>query len=138
MTPDHEEYKQNSFEAYCKKILKHTAVDLQRQLKRLGEREVSLSGLPESELMKLSVTDNYFADEYAFSVLGESVGVSDYELGAALSALPADRREIVLMSYFFDMTDREIAERLNMARSTVSYRRISSLRLLKNILESED
>jgi hypothetical protein len=42
------------------------------------------------------------------------------------------------MSYFFDMTDREIAERLKPARRTVAYRRTSSLRLLKNLMESED
>jgi RNA polymerase sigma factor (sigma-70 family) len=86
----------------------------------------------------LTVTDRYFEDEYVFNVLGESVGVLDYELGEALNGLPADRREIVLMSYFFDMTDKEIAEHLNMARRTVAYRRTVILQELKNHMESED
>jgi RNA polymerase sigma factor (sigma-70 family) len=86
----------------------------------------------------LTATDKYFTGEYVFSVLGESVGVSDYELGEALSGLPADRREIVLMSCFFNMTDKEIAERLNIARRTVAYRRAGILQELKNHMESED
>jgi len=63
--------------------------------------------------------------------------VSDADLAEALNKLPADRRDIVLMSYFFDMTDKEIAERLNMARRTVAYRRTSTLKDLKKIMESE-
>ena len=59
-------------------------------------------------------------------------------MGEALTALPADRRDILLMSYFFDMPDREIAERLNIARRTVGKYRVKTLRELKKIMESED
>ena len=90
------------------------------------------------ELVALSVTDKYFVDEYSFPVIGESIGVTDSELAEALNALSADRRDIVLMSYFFDMTDREIADRLNMARRTVAYQRASSLQELKKLMQSEE
>ena len=90
------------------------------------------------ELAQLAVEDKYFADEYVFTVLGESVGVADTDLAEALTALPADRREIVLLKYFFDLTDEEIAEKLNMARSTVAYKRTSTLKELKKIMESEE
>ena len=135
---NHEEHIQHSFDSYCKKVLKRKALDIHRQAKRRSKREVNFSDMSPQELSSLSVTDEYFADEYIFTVLGESVGVSDCDLAEALNALPADRREIVLMSYFFDMTDREIAEKLNMARRTVAYRRTSSLQKLKNLLESEE
>jgi DNA-directed RNA polymerase specialized sigma24 family protein len=138
MNPNHEEHIRHSFDAYCKKVLKRTAINLQRQIKRLGEREITFTALPAGEMAKLSVTDKYFAGEYIFNLFGESIGVTDYALGEALNALPADRREIVLMSYFFDMTDKEIAARLNMARSTVAYQRTSTLKELKKLLESEE
>ena len=89
------------------------------------------------ELSELVATDKYFMDEFVFSVLGESVGIADSDLAEALYVLPADKRDIVLMSYFFEMSDREIAERLNMARRTVAHQRTSILKQLKNILESE-
>ena len=135
---NHEEHIRHSFEIYCKRILKRDAIDLQRAISRRGKREVTFSDLSAVELAELAVTDKYFSDEYVFSVLGESVGVSDDGLAAALNALPADRREIVLMSFFFDMTDKEIAERLNKARSTIAYQRTSSLRELKKLMESEE
>jgi RNA polymerase sigma factor (sigma-70 family) len=135
---EHEEHIRHSFDSYCKKVLKRKALDRHRETKRRGEREVTFSDLSARDLAKLTVTDEYFTDEYVFSVLGASVGVSDCELAEALRELPTSKRDIVLMSYFFDMTDKEIAERLNMARRTVAYRRAATLRELKKHMESED
>jgi len=139
MTPrNYEDHKRHTFDSYCKKVLKRKALDIHREVKRRSKREVTFSDMSVKELSALSVTDKYFADEHIFSVLGESVGVSNADLAQALNELPADRREIVLMSFFFDMTDREIAERLNMARRTVAKHRTSTLRELKKLLESEE
>jgi len=135
---NHKEHIEHTFDSFCKKCLKRNALDLHRTIKRRGEREATFSELSASELSELAVTDEYITDKHLFDVLGESVGVSDDSLAEALTALPADRREIVLMSYFFDMTDREIAARLKLAHSTVAHRRASSLRKLKKIMESED
>ena len=138
MNPKHEEHIQHSFDAYCKSVLKRTARECYGEIKRRGEREIAFSALSARELAALAVEDEYFKDAYIFCVLGESVGVTDCDLAGALTALPADRREIVLMSYFFDMTDREIAERLNMARRTVAHKRTSTLKALKKYMESEE
>jgi len=134
---NHQDVIRENFDSLCKKVLKTKAIDLHRQLTRRSMRESVFSELPERELAKLAVTDRYFTNEFVFSVLGESVAVADFELGEALNTLPADRREIVLMSYFFDMTDKEIAEKLNMARRTVAYQRASTLKELRKIMESE-
>jgi len=134
----HETFVQQTFDSFCKKVLKYSARDYRREMKRLQERETPFSQLSARELSGLAVYDEYFKDAYAFDVLGLTVNVSDCELAEALNELPAQQREIVLMSYFFDMTDREIAERLNMARRTVAYKRTSTLRELKNLLESEE
>ena len=135
---NHEEHIQHSFDSYCKKILKGKAIDIHRERKRRSKREITFSDMSVQELAALSVEDEYFTDEFVFNILGESVAVADVDLAEALNALPADKRDIVLMSYFFDMTDREIAEQLNMARRTVAHQRTSTLRKLKNILESEE
>ena len=135
---NYEERIRHSFDSYCKKVVKQKAIDLQRQLARLNENEIVFSAMSTRELAKLAVNDEYFTDEFVFAVLGESIGVSDAELGEALNTIPADRRDIVLLSYFFDMTDKEIAETLNMARRTVAHRRTSTLRELKKLMESEE
>jgi len=135
---NHEEHIEHSFDSYCKRCLKRNALDLQRKDRQRREREVTISELSVSELAGLAAADEYFTDEYVFDILGESVGVKDCELGEALTALPADRRDIILMSYFFDMTDKEIAEHLKMARRTVAYKRTSTISELKKIMESEE
>ena len=49
--------------------------------------------------------------------------------------LPQEKRQAVLLYYFFNMTDVEIAEAMKIPRSTVQYRRTSSFELLKRYLE---
>ena len=135
---DQEEHIRHTFDSYCKKVLRYKARTCYSKMQAQAEREITFSALSSQELAELATTDEYFTDEYVFSVLGESVGVTDCDLAEALSELPADRREIVLMSFFFDMTDKEIADKLNMARRTVAYRRTSTLKELKKLMESEE
>ena len=116
----------------------HTARTHYDKLRKRGDGVTVFSELSYQEQSKLASTDNYFADEYTFKVLGENVGVSDYDLADALNELPSDKLEIILLAYFLDMTDKEIANLLNMARRTVAYRRKRTLQDLKRHLESED
>ena len=44
----------------------------------------------------------------------------------------------ILLSYFLDMSDAEIANVLNMVRRSVAYRRTSTLKLLKNLMGGEN
>ena len=130
-----EEHIQHQFDSDCKKTLKLTARDCCRRIKRRGEREITLSELSEQDLAKLAVTDEYFKDVYTFNVLGYEIAVSDELIAEALQTLPADRRDIILLSYFLDMNDREIAQRLNLVQRTVNYRRTSTLQELKKYME---
>ena len=56
-------------------------------------------------------------------------------LAEAMRSLPEEKRQAVLLYYFFSMTDTEIAELMKVPRSTVQYRRSSSFDLLKRYLE---
>ena len=78
--------------------------------------------------------DTYFAEEHhIFNVMGNDILVRDEKIAEALNSLPENRRDIILLAYFLDMNDREIAERLNLICSTVQYRRTSTLRKLKKL-----
>jgi DNA-directed RNA polymerase specialized sigma24 family protein len=135
---DLREHTRHSFDSYCKKITKHGAFDRYRIIRRRKASEVPFSELTENETASLATKDRYFTDEYAFDILGERVGVSDGELAEALRELPAGSRAIVLMSYFFDMKDREIAVWLRVARRTVAHYRALALKEMRDYLESED
>lgn len=134
----HEEHKKHTFGSYCKKILKNEAINIQRQLKRQRELEISFSDLSEQDMSQLSITDDYMIDHDLFHVLEYDIGIKDELLGEALSNLTDEKRNIILLSYFLDMTDREIAEALQLVRSTIQYKRKTALKELKRRLEEKD
>ena len=137
MEKNHEVLAQQTFDSFCKKILKYAARDYYAEVKRLLRREVPFSVLSAQALAALYAMDEYFVDVFMFTLLGESIGISDSRLAEALCGLAADRRDIVLMSYFFDMSDKDIAERMNVVRRTVAYRRARALLELKRMIGSE-
>lgn len=53
------------------------------------------------------------------------------------NALPERKRDIILLSYFLDMSDAEIAELLNVVRTTVFRHRKSALAKIKQYLEGK-
>ena len=131
----HEIHKQHTFDCYCKRILKNEACNIYKEYSRRRMKEISLEELSEQELQTLGVLDEYFADQHVFDILDGKVSVKDERLAKALQSLSDRKRDIVLLSYFLDMTDREIAEKMNMLRRTVQYHSKNSLKELKKRLE---
>ncbi|MBR3807894.1 MAG: hypothetical protein IKJ15_05935 [Lachnospiraceae bacterium] len=63
------------------------------------------------------------------------VEVKDELIGEALKCLAEKKRNVILLSFFMDMTNTEIPKHMNLVRSTIHHHRISSLQALKKILE---
>jgi len=89
------------------------------------------------ELSQIAVEDRYFQDDHIFEVLGVPVVVTGDVLAEILAQLPEGKRDIILLSFFLEMTDREIAEYLHIVHQTVSKRRIGILKELRKTLEKE-
>ena len=126
---------QRQFDCFCKKVLREEARDYIRSIKRLAEKETSFSDLSEAQAAELSCLDDYPSNLSIFVVRGQIITVRDDRLATAIAALSTDRQEIILLSYFLDMPDREIAERLDMVRSTVQYKRKNALKEIKKKME---
>jgi RNA polymerase sigma factor (sigma-70 family) len=135
LIPHDEKKVQQAFDSFCKKVLKYTARELYREQQRREKQEVPFSELSDSEFSTLATFDTYGTTETVFDVDGDEIVVNDGDLAEALKKLPKERRDIMLLSYFTDKTDYEIAERFDLLRRTVTYRRTSSLRQLKEIME---
>ena len=127
-----------AFDCFCKKVLRNEARDYQDALARKRNREISFSDLPVEVMEQLSVCDIYFVEDKTFGVLDYAVYIDNDDLAQAIAALPLDKRDIILLSYFLDMSDAEIANVLNMVRRSVAYRRTSTLKLLKNLMGGEN
>ncbi len=125
-----------AFNSFCKRALECEASNARRDLHRQQKRLVTFSDLTPQEEDQLVTADRYFADDEAdktFFVAGKEISAK--LLADAMHSLPEEKREAVLLYYFFDMTDAEIATLRGLSRSTVQYRRTSSFELLKSYLE---
>lgn len=137
LTASQETVIQQQFDSFCKKILREEARDYIRSLKRHADHEVPFENLTEDQYICFSCSDDYPSDFSSFIVLGQIFYIRNQRLADAIATLPRDRQEIILLSYFWGMTDREIAQRLNMVRSTVQYKRKESLKAIKLEMEGE-
>ena len=139
MEPNRNEWqKRCTFNGFCKKVLKNEAIDSIRENRTKSKREVTFSDLSPQEENQLYTCDQYFVNDEAeksFFVAGKEITAK--QLADALHSLPEEKRQAVLLYYFFDMTDVEIAEMMKIPRSTVQFRRTSSFELLKRFLEEK-
>lgn len=137
MKDSYEQRVQNQFGSFCTRVLKNAAKDILKEYTRQRDREKSLDNLSPDEQAQTASYDKYFQDEYIFEVLGKKVIVVGDLLAASLAQLPDKKRDIILLSYFLGMTDREISEQLNVVRQVISRRRGSILKELREYLEKE-
>ena len=108
-----------------------------RSISRRLQHEIPFSDVSDLELNKAGVYDNYSCDYTVFNVLGMEVQVSDDQLSKTLKCLPERKRNIILLSYFMDMSDAEIGELMNVVRSTVYRHRTSTLEEIRKMMKEE-
>ena len=126
-----EQNKEHAFDAFCKRVVKNEAVNIQLEYSGQEQQEVVFSDLTPEERRQLQYIDTYAPERRVFRLFGMDMEISDGNLGRALDAVSKERRDIVLLA----LTDVEIAKRLGLNRSTVQYRRTSTLEQLRKIME---
>ena len=126
---------QEQFDSFCKKLLKNHARNYEKQLRRDRKRECYFEDVYKDPRLRRYFSFPPYEEAYIFRVKNTDVEVKDFHLGAALEKLDDNQRDIVLLSYFLEMTDKEIAEHLNLIRRTVSYSRGATLKQLRKFLE---
>jgi RNA polymerase sigma factor (sigma-70 family) len=123
------------FDSYCKKILKHAAIDYDRRINHISKHEISIDGIPENT-PDLFHKDEYFQKAVIYKLSsGGSITVKGDIIVQMINVLPLKKREIILLSYFTDMTDAEICAALDITRGILQYQRKTALEYLKKIFK---
>ena len=118
MTED-EAYKvhiQYTFNAFCKIVIRHAAIDKILNLRRRWEREVSLDYLMNEKFVQLAEPEQL--EEYLFTACGQTAVLYHAELAAALALLPEQTREEIFRYYFLRQPQRVIGVHIGRTRST--------------------
>lgn len=66
-----------------------------------------------------------------------TVRVKNQKIGEALSKLPKKNQDIILLSFFLDMSEADIARYMKLGQSTVHYHKANSLKKLKKLMEEK-
>lgn len=134
---DNEKRISNQFGGFCTRVLKNEARKIHNEYIKQRKQEVSFDELTPGQLIELSANDKYFCDEHIFNVLDKEIVVVGNILAEALKQLPDIKRDVILLSYFAGLSDTEIGKLLNTIQQTVSKRRISTLKLLRDYFAKE-
>ena len=131
-------YQEQTFDAYCKRVIKNTAIDARREMRRKAQHEIVFSAMTASDLAQLVFEDQHVPTPTVFQVRGYTLVVLDDQLGQALGCLVPAQREVVLLHHFHGKSMAQIAEMLNVAATTVRYRYKEALENLKQIIQVID
>lgn len=132
-------YQEQSFDAFCKAVIRNESINAHKQLSARVEKEVQISALSSTEIGKLFSEDVYKPYQKTFYVKNTPISVYDQELAESLQRLTPQRRNVILLFYFLGYNEAEISRLLHIAKPTVTDRRVSALHKLRELLEdSED
>ena len=135
MTED-EAYKvhiQYTFNAFCKVVIRHAAIDKILKLRRRWEREVSLDYLMNEKFVQFAASEP--DEEYILTLCGDTVIFSSGLLAEALSRLDEREREMIYLSFFKRIPQHEIGRQYGRSRSTAGYHIRKALRQLQAEME---
>ncbi len=128
---------QHQYDTYIKKNLKGEARSFYREMDKRSVQEICFSAMNESDFNQLYTEDIYDFEYTKFTVSGFDVTVRNILLSEALEILSQQKRDIILLSYYLDMSDSEIGELLNVVRSTVFRNRKAALTKIKQYMEGK-
>lgn len=132
---NYEKTVEHQFDSFCKTVLRNQARDIYDETSRRNERLISLDALNSKELSQLSFNEVYATDYISINTYDCDIHIQDFHVAQAISSLSKRKQDIILLSYFLDMTNKDIAVLLDLAESTVHYHRSSALNELKKIME---
>ena len=130
MTED-EAYKvhiQYTFNAFCKVVIRHAAIDEILKMRRRWEREVSLDYLMNEKFVQLAEPEQL--EEYLFTAV-----LYHAELAAALALLPEQAQEEIFRYYFLRQPQRVIGVHIGRTRSTAGRNIQLALQRLRKEME---
>ena len=131
--PEFEKTIVHQFDSFCREAIRRGAGNAFRVAENRRKHQILLDDLDEiaSELVS---ADEYPSTCEVYRVMDQEIAIHNEKLANALNRLAATRCEILLMAFFLEMTDNEIALVLQIPRRTVNYQRNVALQQLNQIM----
>jgi len=126
------------FDYFVKRVIDSTVKDYHRQIGNRTKHEVPFADLPQAKLKQMGDVDEYEMDGFDFEI-GDiaQVNVSHEQLASALHRISDRKRDIVLLHYYLDASDAEIADELNIHSTTSLRNRKKAMAEIRNMIQEE-
>ena len=139
-TEEYKEHIEYTFQAFCKVVIRNAAITAARTRSRKYKREISLEYLTDEKHYPLGTAGKDFRasepdEEYIIQLCGDTVILNNGLLVEALSRLPVWKQEMVYLSYFRRIPQREIGRRYGRSRSAAGYHIRKAVRQLHEEME---
>ena len=131
-------YQENRFDSFCKVVIRNACSDNRRIQKRRADRYISLDEMHTSIFDIPQVEDNYVTYSRTYHVKGIDIVITDNRLGELMQYIMPNQRAVLLLSFFKDYSDIEIAKLMGISHKTVAYRKDMAMKKLKALLEGMD
>ena len=125
------------FDAFCKTVLRHEAMNYFRELNRQRKRAIQFSALCQYEMDKLCSMDEYPSDSFVSSAFGYALHIRDELVADTFASLPEREQSILILYCVLELTDGEIGSIAEMSRSAVQRHRTKALNELRKRLEDD-
>ncbi len=139
-TEEYKEHIEYTFQAFCKVVIRNAAITAARTRSRKYKREISLEYLTDEKHYPLGTAGKDFRapepdEEYIIQLCGDTVILNNGLLVEALSHLPDWKQEMIYLSYFRRIPQREIGRRYGRSRSAAGYHIRKAVRQLYEEME---
>lgn len=133
-TDEMKQYHEAAFDSFCKKIIKTVTADYYRKEKR----RMHLNLLEDMQLMS-SQTSLCYEDQYGlycrtYYVHDITVDIHNEDIGEAIQYIMPNKRAVLLLSFFKNYNDSEVARELKVSPTTVARRKKKALDELRILL----
>ena len=123
------------YNAFCKIVIRHAAIDKVINLRRRWEREVSLDYLMNEKFVQFAEPERL--EEYLFTACDQTAVLYHAELAAALALLPEQTQEEIFRYYFLRQPQRVIGVHIGRTRSTAGRHIQLALKRLRRLMEGK-
>ena len=125
-----DEYLEQIFDSFCKKVIKRASISIRRHYKHLYELEVPLD-----DFIQVYVEDTYDLEFVELHMDDYRFRIKDVELAAVISSLPIKRKNVILMSFFLEYNDSEIARFYDTSPAAIAYRKECALKQMREMMD---
>lgn len=128
-------YQENKFDAFCKVVIRNACSDNRRSRMKREKRFTSLEGMQREPLDLEKVEDTYVTYSRTYKVKGINITVTDERIGEAIQFIMPNQRAVLLLSFFKEYSDMDIARLMKISHKSVAYRKKMAMNKLKALLE---